>query len=777
MRKLILAVFALLAAGASHALGFGELKLDSALNQPLDASIELLAVQPSERSSVKVRLADPESYERFGASRSPALDNVRVEVVRVPNSDRLEVRLSTRQSVREPFLTFLLEADWPGGRALREYTVLLDPPVETPAARAPAPAETAAPTATAEPEETPRTAEPAPGRAEPTSPRRPTPARVSDTRRYGPIARNETLWSIARELRPDSRIGMNQMQLAIYRANPGAFNGNINRLLAGATLEIPDAEEVRAIDQAAARREVIEQQREYERYRRNVRNRAAPSPDDTPAANEVASAEGGELRLEPPSDSETAAADTSAAGTDADTEERVAENAAATAQTLAEAGRTAAEGGAETTEEAENEETPAAVGADTGGPEPGTSTPTEPEGADVEKASRGVAGETLADASADEGGAEASESVVPEGSIGALSTRNILVLGLAILLLASVTFVWLRRRQYKPVSEEFSVRTDTRAVPAMEPAPAPEEGSAPAEETPSEEETLPGEEPSPEEEVRSAGEAVGAEERATEEEEEPREPESGPEAESPDLSETGEEASEEYATAEEPSEEPSEDSPEETREDTGAESIEDFQLDLGSEEEDTSREEPRGPEDQTPPTLDVDLSEFDTGEKKDEGGDETGDETGESEVAGEEEEKEDEFDLGSLSLDEEPGGGETDESEWKTTAEGPGESEEGRIDKPEFEGGEGLTLGEDEDKATDEEVADNADESGVADKPETDAGGAGTESDEVTTKLDLGRAYLDMGEPEMARNLLQEVKEQGNAEQRHEAEELLERAG
>ena len=45
--------------------------------------------------------------------------------------------------------------------------------------------------------------------------------------------------------------------------------------------------------------------------------------------------------------------------------------------------------------------------------------------------------------------------------------------------------------------------------------------------------------------------------------------------------------------------------------------------------------------------------------------------------------------------------------------------------------------------------------------------------DAVGTKLDLARAYLDMGDPEGARSMLQEVLAEGNATQQGEARRLL----
>jgi len=44
---------------------------------------------------------------------------------------------------------------------------------------------------------------------------------------------------------------------------------------------------------------------------------------------------------------------------------------------------------------------------------------------------------------------------------------------------------------------------------------------------------------------------------------------------------------------------------------------------------------------------------------------------------------------------------------------------------------------------------------------------------EVGTKLDLARAYIDMGDPEGARSILEEVQKEGSAVQKQEAERLM----
>jgi pilus assembly protein FimV len=73
------------------------------------------------------------------------------------------------------------------------------------------------------------------------------------------VQRGETLWGIASAMRPDSRLSMNQTMLAIFEANPQAFQGNINILSAGATLQIPSADDIYRIDRRDALSEVIRQ--------------------------------------------------------------------------------------------------------------------------------------------------------------------------------------------------------------------------------------------------------------------------------------------------------------------------------------------------------------------------------------------------------------------------------------------------------------------------------------------------------------------------------------
>ena len=242
-----------------HALGLGEIDMQSALNQPMDAVIGLTSAESTDLSKVNVTLASEAAHQRIGLSRSRILNEFDFNVERDRQGNTI-VRITSHGAVHEPFLEFLLELTWPNGHLLREYTVLVDPPITMPAtpARPVSPVSRApASTAAAQP------------RA-PQSQSRPAPATVrssaaTSAESYGPIRRNETLWSVAERLRPGTDISMHQMMLALQRKNPQAFaDNNINNLKAGATLSVPSRDEILSVSAAQAYRETTQQYSEWQ---------------------------------------------------------------------------------------------------------------------------------------------------------------------------------------------------------------------------------------------------------------------------------------------------------------------------------------------------------------------------------------------------------------------------------------------------------------------------------------------------------------------------------
>jgi len=286
----VLLLSALMSPSALYALGLGEIQLKSGLNQPFDAEIELVSAAPEDLAALRASLASGDTFARYGLDRPAFLSDFSFRVVQSGGRDVLKV--TSPRPITEPFVTLLVEANWPRGRLLREYTVLLDPPVY-----APGPVAAEAPVAT--PRATSPAVPPAVRRAEPvyTSPEPVTaPARAAAEPR--PVARasiepgstyrvrrNDTLYEIANAASPGRRSDVNRAMVAIYQANPQAFAGNINLLKAGSELSIPAAGELTAMSASAAAEEVA---RQYRMWRDGT----------VPAASEAP--EGGRLRLVTP---------------------------------------------------------------------------------------------------------------------------------------------------------------------------------------------------------------------------------------------------------------------------------------------------------------------------------------------------------------------------------------------------------------------------------------------------------------------------------------------
>lgn len=109
------------------ALGLGDLKVESVLNQRLEARIDLVSVKPGDIAGLTVRLADPDVFESAGLPRDHHLTELRFEAVSTAD-DAGHIRVTSKERIREPYFNFIVEVQWPNGRLLREYTVLLRKP-------------------------------------------------------------------------------------------------------------------------------------------------------------------------------------------------------------------------------------------------------------------------------------------------------------------------------------------------------------------------------------------------------------------------------------------------------------------------------------------------------------------------------------------------------------------------------------------------------------------------------------------------------------------------
>ena len=334
--KLSVAMALLLGSSQTMALGLGQLQVKSGLNQPLVAEIPIFAAMPGEVDNLSVRLASPESFERVGLTRPGYLTaNLSFSVGKNARGQNVIMVTSSGKFI-EPFLSFLIEADWGRGSVTKEYTALIDPPymakvivrpMEAPTVAVspiqyvappeptlppivlrpepePAPVVAEQPAAAPlifEPVPEPRLAAPVAVAPDPVVAAResaptyfpPVPApkpivqapvpetNPSPTGAYGPVATGKTLWSIAEEVRPDASVTIKQMMVSLLRANPEAFEGdNVNKLKRGSVLRIPGRDEASILTNEQAAALVAEQSTNLRAQRQPV-----PQPSETVADN------------------------------------------------------------------------------------------------------------------------------------------------------------------------------------------------------------------------------------------------------------------------------------------------------------------------------------------------------------------------------------------------------------------------------------------------------------------------------------------------------------
>lgn len=272
---------------ATLALGLGGIEADSSLNEPLSARIPLVSATEAELENLRISLGSAAAFERAGVARPFFLNRLQFEVITDGGSPY--VKVTTADPVKEPFLDFLVEARWPQGRLLREYTILINPPLYAAEPAAPA---TRAPTAGTAAGESRGDA----GGSASAVAAVDAPSGVRESTRepagtelttYGPVGASDTLWEIANEVRPGD-VTVNQAMLALLRTNPDAFiENNINRLRRGAVLRVPGRAEMTRLTVAEAMAEVSAQ---IERWQA-ARGLASAPPPEGAASGGAASAE------------------------------------------------------------------------------------------------------------------------------------------------------------------------------------------------------------------------------------------------------------------------------------------------------------------------------------------------------------------------------------------------------------------------------------------------------------------------------------------------------
>ncbi|HTJ07787.1 MAG TPA: FimV/HubP family polar landmark protein [Caldimonas sp.] len=317
-----------LASPLASALGLGRLNVQSALGEVLRAEIEVTSLTPEEQASLRIRVAPPEAYRAANVDYNQVLPGTRATFEKRPDG-RLFVRLVSDRGVQEPFVDVILEISWATGRLVREYTLLFDPPATIRAGAQPAPGTTTSPVmSAAPPAPTPlpqttamtkaeqREAARAEARARreaqkaaaadarasreeaaPAAPRNAaTTTAATDAAGSGAsedeikVRSGDTLSKIAGRV-PKQGVSLDQMLVALFRANPSAFSGNnMNRLRAGVVLSVPSAETAQAVQPVEARKTIVAQSADFGAYRQRLAEATLASGGEAAEPNKRRSA-------------------------------------------------------------------------------------------------------------------------------------------------------------------------------------------------------------------------------------------------------------------------------------------------------------------------------------------------------------------------------------------------------------------------------------------------------------------------------------------------------
>lgn len=264
-----LALAAVLNSPLSKALSLGDIVVDSNVNEPLRATIEIGSTRNISTERILVQMAASADFRKANIEKPFHLSDISFKVEQGPRGKVL--RLSSSKKITEPYLNFILDTRWPNGRVLREYLVLLDLPVHSASTNAASAIDNATSVAgTVKPAPEKEVYQPAPiaavanGAATGSNSARQAAAQATNqaanpsttvAQKHGTytVRSNDTLWEIAASHKaPNATV--EQAMHAMFTENPEAFlNANINQLKKGAILRIPAEREQSKIAQRDAK--------------------------------------------------------------------------------------------------------------------------------------------------------------------------------------------------------------------------------------------------------------------------------------------------------------------------------------------------------------------------------------------------------------------------------------------------------------------------------------------------------------------------------------------
>ncbi len=255
----------------AYAAGVGGVNVESSLGQPLNAQIELLSVDNAEKASLVARLASVDAYESRGLDYP--FDNKFKFTIENHADGTASIRVTSSQAINEPFVSLLVDVNWASGKLLREFTFLLNSVSDT-THSFPAPnVQPVAPIAAGvAPQPLSEESAPAPVVEKP-APKmiaKPFAAEKSASSDSIKVQSGDSLNKLAQQNAVEG-VSLERMIVALYRANAKQFDGkNMNRIKTGKILRMPDEQDLAAISDPEAKKEIRVQVQNWNAYRQQL---------------------------------------------------------------------------------------------------------------------------------------------------------------------------------------------------------------------------------------------------------------------------------------------------------------------------------------------------------------------------------------------------------------------------------------------------------------------------------------------------------------------------
>ena len=227
----------------AHAIQLGKVIFKSNQNSPLDVSIKVNLSGEDKIDLLKPSIAPKENYESQGIERTKIHNDILLSLIS-KNPNQAILRLTSKIPATEPFLDLLIQIESPGGKILKEYTVLLDPPLSL------IPRKKVQEKKVTKKEVSEKNAPEKIKKIEKKPKPKPKPKPIKKT----VIAESgKTLFQIARE-NSFAGVTTEQIVIGIYQLNPNSFDGNLNGLIKGKKLKLPLNEYYKKLSHLEARK-------------------------------------------------------------------------------------------------------------------------------------------------------------------------------------------------------------------------------------------------------------------------------------------------------------------------------------------------------------------------------------------------------------------------------------------------------------------------------------------------------------------------------------------